>query len=363
VAILVLASAVFFQHGIVVTRIEQAHEMLTPLLGTTMASAVFAIALLCSGQSSTLTGTMAGQVVMEGFLNFRMQPWLRRVITRFVALIPAVLTVWKSGETGTYQLIILSQVILSLQLPFAIVPLIHFTSDWKKMGALVNPRWVKALGWSCAALIIGLNFWLAHDALSDWTQGAGSWIWFVVGPIGAGLVLLLAFVIFEPWLPASLRALGRPVDTPRKAPEVLAPPVYRRILVPLDHTELDQAAVAHAVAMAKLHHATLYLLHVEEGVTSQFYGPLASTAEVVEGRQYFETIVQNIENQDVTVELSIVDARKPADAIIKMAHEVNADLVIMGAHGHRGLKDLIFGTTISDVRHGVKAPLFIVSAP
>ena len=102
-AILILASAVFFQRHVEVTRIEQAHEMLTPLLGTSIASMVFAIALLCSGQSSTLTGTMAGQVVMEGFLNFRMQPWLRRVITRFVALIPAVLTVWKSGETGTYQ--------------------------------------------------------------------------------------------------------------------------------------------------------------------------------------------------------------------------------------------------------------------
>ena len=362
-AILILASAVFFQHGVAVTRIEQAHEMLTPLLGTTVASAVFAIALLCSGQSSTLTGTMAGQVVMEGFLKLRMQPWLRRVITRFVALIPAVLTVWKSGESGTYQLIILSQVILSLQLPFAIVPLIHFTSDRKRMGALVNPIWVRALGWVCAALIIGLNFWLAHDAISEWTAGSGFLIWMLVGPIGLGLVLLLGYVMLEPWLPESVRASGRPVDAPRKAPEVIAPPVYHRILVPLDHTELDQPAVAHAVAMAKLHQATLYLLHVEEGVTSQFFGPMASTAEVEEGREYFDTIVQNIEKQNVTVELAIVHARKPAAAIIQQAHDVKADLVIMGAHGHRGLKDLVFGTTISDVRHGVKAPLFIVSAP
>ena len=362
-AILILAAAVFFQHKVEVTRIEQAHEMLTPLLGTSLASAVFAIALLCSGQSSTLTGTMAGQVVMEGFLNFRMQAWLRRVITRFVALIPAVLTVWQSGETGTYQLIILSQVILSLQLPFAIVPLIHFTSDKKRMGSLVNPIWVRALGWACAALIISLNFWLAHDAITEWTHGKSNWIWLLVAPAAAGLLFLLGYVMLEPWLPERIRSLDRPDYLPRKAPEVTAPPVYHRILVPLDHSELDQAAVAHAVAMAKLHQATLYLLHIEEGVTSQFFGQQASTAEVEEGREYFDAIVQNIQKQGVTVELAIVHARKPSTAIVDQAHAVNADLVIMGAHGHRGIKDLVFGTTISDVRHGVKVPIFIVSAP
>ena len=361
-AILILASAVFFQHHVAVTRIEQAHEMLTPLLGTSIASAVFAIALLCSGQSSTLTGTMAGQVVMEGFLNFRMQPWLRRIITRFVALIPAVLTVWKSGESGTYQLIILSQVILSLQLPFAIVPLIHFTSDRKRMGALVNPIWVRTLGWICAALIISLNLWLAHDAITEWTQGLGPWIWLLVAPLTGILMALLGYVMLEPWLPESIRSHGRPVDAPRKAPDVVEPPVYRRILVPLDHSDLDQSAVAHAVAMAKSNRATVYLLHVEEGVTSQMLGAAASTAEVEEGQEYFNTIVQNIAKQQVTAELAVVHARKPSAAIIEHARLINADLVIMGAHGHRGLKDLIFGTTISDVRHGVKAPIFIVSA-
>lgn len=362
-AILILAAAVFFTKHIEVTRIEQAYEMLSPLLGTTVASAVFAIALLCSGQSSTLTGTMAGQVVMEGFLNFRMQPWLRRVMTRFVALVPAVLTVWKSGEAGTYQLIILSQVILSLQLPFAIVPLIHFTSDKERMGKLANPGWVKGLGWSAAAVIISLNFWLAYDSMQEWASSAGTWFWFLALPVAAGLVFLLGFVVVEPWLPETIRRMGRPVDAPRKAPEVGVAPSYHRILVPLDHTELDQVAVAHAVAMARLHHARVYLMHVEEGVTSQFFGPLASTAEVEQGREYFDAIVQNIEDQAVPVELTIVHSNKPADAIIKEALKVDSDLVIMGAHGHRGLKDLVFGTTINRVRHGVRAPLFIVSAP
>src|ERR1035438_7448804 len=128
-AILILAAAVFFRPGRAVTEIQQAHELLVPLLGTAFAGILFAVALLCSGQSSTLTGTLAGQIVMEGFLNIRMRPWLRRLITRTIAIIPAALVVYISGDKGTYQLLILSQVILSMQLPFAVIPLIHFTSD------------------------------------------------------------------------------------------------------------------------------------------------------------------------------------------------------------------------------------------
>src|SRR5579884_262424 len=150
-AILVLAASVFFRRGIVVTEIQQAHQLLSPILGTTAASICFGIALLCSGQSSTLTGTMAGQIVMEGFLQFRMRPWLRRVITRTAAVLPAAICVYAWGQQGTFQLIILSQVILSLQLPFAVIPLIHFTSDRARMGAFANGPWLKTLSWSSAA--------------------------------------------------------------------------------------------------------------------------------------------------------------------------------------------------------------------
>ena len=136
--ILVMAAAVFFKRGIVVTEIQQAHLLLAPLLGTGAAGVLFAIALLASGQSSTLTGTLAGQIVMEGFLNFRMRAWLRRLITRTLAIMPAAFTIWFAGEKSTYQLLILSQVILSMQLPFAIIPLIHFTSDRQRMGSFAN---------------------------------------------------------------------------------------------------------------------------------------------------------------------------------------------------------------------------------
>src|SRR5271166_437194 len=156
-AILVMAAAVFFKHGVIVTEIEQAHQLLTPLLGTAVASGLFAVALLASGQSSTLTGTFAGQIVMEGFLNLRLRPWLRRMITRFLAIIPAVITVYFWGPQGTLQLIILSQVILSMQLPFAVIPLIRFTSDRNRMGEFANRAWVKVLSWAVAAVILGLN--------------------------------------------------------------------------------------------------------------------------------------------------------------------------------------------------------------
>jgi len=160
-AILIVAAATFHRAGQTgVAEIQDAYRLLTPLLGVTGASAVFAFALLASGQNSTLTGTLAGQIVMEGFLNIRIRPWLRRLITRLIAIVPAALTAIFFGSHGTAQLLILSQVILSLQLSFAVFPLVRFTSDRLKMGEFVNPFWLKALAYAVAALIAGLNAWL-----------------------------------------------------------------------------------------------------------------------------------------------------------------------------------------------------------
>ena len=157
-AILVVAAATFHRAGRTdVAEIQQAYQLLTPLLGVTGASAVFAFALLASGQNSTLTGTLAGQIVMEGFLNIRLRPWLRRLITRGIAIVPAALTAIFFGENGTARLLILSQVILSLQLSFAVFPLVRFTSDRAKMGEFVNPVWLKTLAYGVAVVIAALN--------------------------------------------------------------------------------------------------------------------------------------------------------------------------------------------------------------
>ena len=163
-AILIVSAAVF--HGTEhqsVADIGDAHQLLSPLLGTSAAGILFAVALLCSGQNATLTGTLAGQIVMEGFVNIRLRPWLRRLITRLVAIVPAVIVVSLYGERGTGALLILSQVILSLQLPFAVFPLVSFTGNRLKMGVFVAPRWVQALAWTVAVIIAALNVWLLYQ--------------------------------------------------------------------------------------------------------------------------------------------------------------------------------------------------------
>ena len=358
-AILILAAAVFFKSGTVVTEIEQAHELLKPLLGTALASVLFAVALLASGQSSTLTGTYAGQIVMEGFLNIRVRPWLRRLLTRSVAIIPAVVTVSSaSGHEGTYKLLILSQVILSMQLPFAVIPLIRFTSDRERMGVFANRTWVKVLAWSSAALIVSLNLRLVANLAGPWVQEAAWRMWFAA-PIGLALMGLLGYVTFAKPLPVVV-----PVAHPGAAVAAdLRAPIYRRILVPLDHSERDRAAISHAAAMARLYGATIHLLHVEEDATSQLFGSLASTAEVSSGLQYFEDIVEVLERDGLKVDLKVVPGRSPRAEIVRAARELQPDLVVMGAHGHTGIKDLIFGTTINGVRHAVNAPVLVVGEP
>lgn len=163
-AILILAAAAFHTTGQTeVAEIQDAYQLLSPTLGVAAASTLFALALLASGQNSTITATLAGQIVMEGFLRLRLAPWLRRAVTRLLAIVPVLIVTWIYGESGTAELLVLSQVILSLQLPFAVVPLVRFTADRAKMGDLVAPRWMAALAWVVAAIIIALNMKLLYD--------------------------------------------------------------------------------------------------------------------------------------------------------------------------------------------------------
>ncbi|MDB6123479.1 MAG: Mn2+/Fe2+ transporter, family [Pedosphaera sp.] len=168
-AILIVSAAAFHSNGQKeVAEIQDAYKLLTPTLGITLASTVFAVALLASGQNSTLTGTLAGQIVMEGFLNIRLRPWVRRLLTRLIAIIPAVIATAVYGESGTAKLLVFSQVVLSLQLSFAVIPLIIFTSDRKKMGKFVNPLWVNILAWTTAAIIVSLNAKYLYDTVTEW---------------------------------------------------------------------------------------------------------------------------------------------------------------------------------------------------
>ncbi len=167
-----------------------------------VASKLFGIALFCSGQSSTLTGTMAGQIIMEGFLNIRIQPWLRRLVTRLLAIVPAFVVIWISGNNGTLKLLILSQVVLNLQLPFAIVPLLHFTNDRQRMGPFASGLWLRLGGWATAVIVVGLNLWLGGQTIHDWVQDSGRWaplVWTVCLSVSGGLLWLLAWITVQPY--------------------------------------------------------------------------------------------------------------------------------------------------------------------
>ena len=368
-SILIVASAVFHKHGIIVTEIEQAHALLSPILGTAMASVVFGAALLCSGQSSTLTGTMAGQIVMEGFLRFKMQPWLRRSITRVLAITPAALTIWFAGEQGTYKLLIFSQVILSLQLPFAVVPLVHMTGDRTRMGEFVNGRFLKGFSWLTALAIFALNAYLAWETIGSiggGTAGSQEAAHISLMLVSGALLLLLAFLVVWPWIRQRRRERARvAVEVGLEEVELAQEPSkllrkYSSILVPLDHTPADTEAISNAVAIARSNEARVILLHIEEGVTSQMYGSLASTAEVKEGEEYLDEIVRSLQSQGIQAEIVVRHGSSPAREITQAARDLRPDLLIMAAHGHRGLKDLIFGSTINNVRHQLKIPILIV---
>lgn len=365
-AILVLAAAVFFRAHQPVTEIQQAYLLLTPLLGTVVAAKLFGVALFCAGQSSTLTGTLAGQIVMEGFLNIRIQPWLRRLVTRLLAIVPAAVVIWLSGNNGTFRLLVLSQVVLNLQLPFAIIPLIHFTSNRSKMGPFANGWKLRLAGWVTAAVVVGLNLWLALQTITQWASSSGSMapvVWTVSILLCGALLTLLAWVTFQPLHSGATPGPASTLPTlglESAVPHLVAAPSYQRILVPLDHSPLDRLALSHAAALAAQHGARVFLLHVEEGVTSQIYGHDASTAEVEAGKEYLDLLVKSLGALELSVETVIRHGSNPGKEIVRYAREIQPDLLVMGAHGHGGLKDLIFGNTINPVRHALNVPILVV---
>jgi manganese transport protein len=359
-AILVLSAATFHRNDVLVTEIQQAHQLLAPLLGTSLASLAFAIALLCAGQSSTITGTLAGQVVMEGFLNFRMRPWLRRLITRSVAIVPAVIVVAIYGDEGTYKLLILSQVILSLQLPFAVVPLIQFTSDRGWMGEFANGRIVKVLAWTCAAVILSLNGWLVASAVRDAVTDP-AWPWLgkallvlVVTAVGG----LLAYVIGS----SGVRRAALAPPPAEGAPWVNVPEVahsYERIAIALAAAPGDASVIAHGVSLGRTYGARILLVHVAEGFGARYFGGTADNVETRDDRAYLDGVRDRVAQAGLEAESHLLYG-DPVDELIRMVERERIDLLVMGAHGHGPFGDILFGSTVDPVRHRVRIPVFVV---
>jgi len=358
-AILIMAAADFHSRGILVTEIQQAHNLLDGLLGTRLAPIAFAVALLASGQSSTITGTLSGQIIMEGFLNLRIQPWLRRMVTRSIALIPAIIVIATAGDNGLYRLLILSQVVLSLQLPFATIPLIHFTSDPQKMGVFANRTWVKSVAWTIAAVIVALNLKLVFDELSGWLGNSPAWVW-VLFMIPLTLVLaVLAYITFGPLFRPGRKWESMITTDAHLVADAIAPVHIKHIGVALQHATGDSVIISSAVAEAKVHRARMTLLHVVDAPGTLMLGPDSWSLHGAEDETYLESLTREIEEKDLPVEFLLLHGQ-PADAIIKTVEEIGIDMLIMGSHGHRGLDDLVFGQTVSAVRHAIDIPVLVV---
>ncbi len=369
-AILVLAGAVFHTSGHEeVAGLEDAHQLLAPLLGTTAASVLFAVALLCAGQSSTITGTLAGQIVMEGFLRIRIRPWLRRLISRSLAIVPAALVIVFRGESAVTDLLVLSQVVLSLQLSFAVIPLVTFTSDRAKMGEFTNPKWVLVVATAVAAVIVGLNAYLASKEISSWFASAGPddiWLWLLVVPVISAVALLLLYVTLAPLLKRLAPWMVRREAEAPLAPSLAIPAVvsesrqrYRRIAVALEMGPADAVVLEHVWPIALSTGAELVLLHVAESAAGRYLGDESSDQESREDEAELERLAQQFRARGVqaTARLGHGDAK---DELARLVAEADADLLVTGSHGHRLLLDLVLGTTASGVRHRVRVPVLTV---
>ena len=360
-SILVVAATAFFMNGQKdVSDIRQAHLLLTPLLGSTVAPVLFAVALICAGQSSTITGTLAGQIVMEGYLNLRIAPWLRRLITRLIAIIPALFVIYIAGEDATGPLLVFSQVILSLQLGFAVIPLIHFVSDKEKMGEFVISKLVKSLAWICALVIVVLNLKMVGNELQHWILDKG-WGDIKVILTLAFVIISIAILIYITIAPLIANKIDRTVDLPHKKDLVIHGNISmnpKRVAIALDFTDADLNVIPQALRQGGKE-ATYLLIHISETANAQILGKEAGDYETELDQENLNKYKTQIEAWGYRCEIKMGYGR-PRKEISRIAKESNADLLVMGAHGHKGIKDLIFGSTIDAVRHNLTIPILVV---
>jgi manganese transport protein len=370
-AILVLSAALFNRAGLEVSTIEEAHKLLPTFLGQG-APILFAIALLCAGQSSTLTGTLAGQIVMEGYLHVRLAPWLRRLITRLIALVPAVVVIWLAGEGATQRLIVLSQVVLSLQLSFAVIPLIHFTSNRRNMREFATPWWGQVLAWSAAAIIVVLNGKLVLDQVGEWASAAADWpsrvgpipaSWLVTsglyGVVSAAAALLL-WVTIKPLVRTSPAWVPQPKVKLDWGETVRARPLSR-IGVALERTPADAEILNHALSLAQNQagRSKLVLLHVVDTAMTRVLGSETADRESEADERYLSDLVEALHDRGYSARPVLLHGPDPAGALVAHLRRDPVDLLVVGSHGHGLVRDLLFGQTVDRVRHSLDVPMLI----
>lgn len=361
-AILILAASVFFNTGHTqVAKIQDAHELLNPLLGSKLAPILFAVALIAAGQSSTLTGTLAGQIVMEGYLQLRINPWLRRLITRLIAIVPAVVVILLYGEEKVDDLLVFSQVILSLQLGFAVIPLIHFVSDKRTMGQFAIRWHVKAISWLVAIILVFLNVRLVgEEAWKVFESADTNWFWKASLAIGIlAFIWLFLTMTLLPILQKRMQKQRVTLHGETVTLENLSVKKTNRIAVALDFSVSDQKLIAHAVAQGHTE-VTYILLHVVESASARYLGESSDDDETRKDRQRLENYASQLQAMGYKVD-AYIGYRSRVKEIIRIVKETEADMLVMGAHRHSGFKDYIFGETIEDVRHALPIPVLIVN--
>ncbi len=360
-AILILAATVFFKSGNTdVARIEDAHRLLAPLLGTTLAPMLFAIALIAAGQSSTITGTLAGQIVMEGYLKLRINPWLRRLLTRLIAVTPAFFTIYYFGDNMIDSLLILSQVILSLQLGFAVIPLIYLVSNKKTMGDFAIGPWTRVAAWTIATILVYLNVNLVIDQLTPFFQGEGNLlVKIIVGFCCFLVVVLFMAMTLIPLFRWGLKKPPAPIHGDIIQLQDLHVKPLKKIAVALDFTAADEKLIAYALDQGKTE-AVYLLVHVVESASAKFLGAKVDDQESRRDEDRLRNYTEQLLTKGYKAEFSLGYNDRVAD-IIRIVKENEAGLLVMGAHRHAGIKDYIFGQTIEGVRHGLDIPVLIIN--
>ncbi len=364
-AILIVAAAVFFKNGYNnVASIIDAHALLAPLLGTKAAPIIFGIALLAAGQSSTITGTFAGQIVMEGFVGLKMRPWLRRLTTRLIAIIPTVIVIKFSGDNAVNSLLIISQVILSLQLPFALIPLLHFTSNRKKMGEFASKMWVMILAWAATSLITLLNLKYIYDLIIEsipLSTTQGILVKYLLMPVSAFLLPLLLWMLVEPIFSKARISTIVHKATAGFAHGIIKPAIgYKKIGMALEgKREKDEQIYKGSIDLIKSMKAEVYLINIVQSVTGRFMGELVADKDAFEMNEYLNTFAEKFKAEGIPSQI-IIGGGEPKEEIIRIAKKEKLELLIAGSHGHKFISDIIYGSTIEGVRHGVQLPVLAI---
>lgn len=358
--ILVLAATAFYYTGNTqVAKIEDAHQLLAPLLGSTLAPILFAVALIAAGQSSTVTGTLAGQIVMEGYLHLRLNPWVRRLITRLIAIVPAVVVILIFGDEKLDDLLVGSQVILSIQLGFAIIPLLHFVSDKKTMGSFAITTPWKIIGWCIATILVSLNAsFIGQEVVEIFTQSSSWFTKFVLTLAVLAFVALFFAMTFYPLFnkrrkeSASLHNLPVVVNA-------IEPKPIQKIALALDFSSSDKAIIEQGLALGGTK-AEYYLIHIVETVGAGYLGEAADDAESRTDEWHLQQYVTQLSVIGYHA-VPLIGFNYRVDEIVRLVNQCQAQLLVMGSHKHSGFTDYLYGETVDKVRHKVPINVLIVN--